>query len=164
MAVIVPYATVMDCRNGPPGVKMDFSPFGRDYCFVSRLIDFQEATSGANAFVVAEYDFTGRKAWEKSHFVGNPLMAGNHQSECGDQATALLGMLDPRLKDRAFVLGSKKARFPRMVPPGTTLVIRSELLRVDNHGGRAAYQIWVKGSPRAITVSAEITFVFPKKR
>jgi len=157
------YATVIDLREGPPGTLIEFKPFGRDFRFVNRLMEYQEAMAGANAFIVAEYDFTGEEDWAESHFVGEPVMPGNLQQECADQASALMGLLNPKFAGRGFLLTSKEnVRFRGIVEPGDTLVIRSELIRLSGHGGKFGYKTWVKDSePKVWAVSAdEMTFAF----
>lgn len=159
------YATVIDARFGLPGKVVEFPPFGRDFCFVTRIVDYQPAKAAAHAFVVAEYDYTGEESWAESHFVDHPLMPGNLQLECGDQTSALIRLLDPRLAGKDFLLASKEnVKYRGKVQPGDTLVIRSELVHLGGLGGRFRYQTWVKGTePKIWAVSAEITFFIPKK-
>ena len=77
---------------------------------------------------IGTYHARGDEWFFDGHFPGNPVMPGVIQCEIIAQASCVL-FADQLSGKTAYYAGMDKVRFRRMVKPGETLTIKSELIR-----------------------------------
>ena len=92
------------------------------------MLLLDEAWLGEDGAVYGKYQARGDEWFFDGHFPGNPVMPGVVQCEIVAQASCML--FQDALKGKiAYYAGIDKVRFRRMVRPGDTLEMRSELIR-----------------------------------
>lgn len=92
------------------------------------MLLLDEAWLGEDGAAYGKYQARGDEWFFDGHFPGNPVMPGVVQCEIVAQASCML--FQDALKGKiAYYAGIDKVRFRRMVRPGDTLEMRSELIR-----------------------------------
>ena len=92
------------------------------------MLLLDEAWLGEDGAAYGKYHARGDEWFFDGHFPGNPVMPGVVQCEIVAQASCML--FQDALKGKiAYYAGIDKVRFRRMVRPGDTLEMRSELIR-----------------------------------
>lgn len=105
---------------------------------VERVLTFADDAIHAQVRVSPDWDVF------RGHFPNRPILPGVLLIEMVAQTGALIGLLDNRVEEGAFLAftGIDKARFRRPVEPGETLDLHAELLDVRRNiyrfKGRAA--------------------------
>ena len=120
------------------------------------LIDEAECVDG-KAF--GKKMITGDEWFLKGHFPGNPVMPGVVQCEIAAQASCMLFQEEMKGKI-AYYAGIDKVRFRRMVRPGDTLELRSELIR------QKLNLLVVRGEARVdgeLCMSGELSFILTQQ-
>ncbi len=92
------------------------------------MLLLDEAWLGEDGSAYGKYHARGDEWFFDGHFPGNPVMPGVVQCEIVAQTSCML--FQEELKNKiALYAGIDKVRFRRMVRPGDTLELRSELIR-----------------------------------
>ena len=92
------------------------------------MLLLDEAWLGEDGAAYGKYHARGDEWFFDGHFPGKPVMPGVVQCEIVAQASCML--FQDALKGKiAYYAGIDKVRFRRMVRPGDTLEMRSELIR-----------------------------------
>ena len=92
------------------------------------MLLLDEAWLGEDGAALGRFHARGDEWFFDGHFPGNPVMPGVVQCEIAAQASCMLFQEEMKGKI-AYYAGIDKVRFRRMVRPGDTLELRSELIR-----------------------------------
>ena len=110
---------------------------------------------GEDGAAYGKYFARGDEWFFDGHFPGNPVMPGVVQCEIVAQTSCML--FQEELKNKiAYYAGIDKVRFRRMVRPGETLELRSELIR------QKLNLLVVRGEARVngeLCMSGELSFI-----
>ena len=123
------------------------------------MLLLDEAWLGEDGAAHGRYHVRGDEWFFDGHFPGNPVMPGVVQCEIVAQTSCML--FQEALKDKiALYAGIDKVRFRRMVRPGDTLELRSELIR------QKLNLLVVRGEARVdgeLCMSGELSFILTQK-
>ena len=123
------------------------------------MLLLDEAWLGEDGAAYGRYRARGDEWFFDGHFPGNPVMPGVVQCEIVAQASCML--FQEALKDKiALYAGIDKVRFRRMVRPGETLELRSELIR------QKLNLLVVRGEARVdgeLCMSGELSFILTQQ-
>ena len=123
------------------------------------MLLLDEAWLGEDGAAYGRYRARGDEWFFDGHFPGNPVMPGVVQCEIVAQTSCML--FQEALKDKiALYAGIDKVRFRRMVRPGDTLGLRSELIR------QKLNLLVVRGEARVdgeLCMSGELSFILTQK-
>ena len=123
------------------------------------MLLLDEVWLGEDGVAHGKYHARGDEWFFDGHFPGNPVMPGVVQCEIVAQASCML--FQEALKDKiALYAGIDKVRFRRMVRPGETLELRSELIR------HKLNLLVVRGEARVdgeLCMSGELSFILTQK-
>ena len=123
------------------------------------MLLLDEAWLGEDGAAYGRYRARGDEWFFDGHFPGNPVMPGVVQCEIVAQTSCML--FQEALKDKiALYAGIDKVRFRRMVRPGETLELRSELIR------QKLNLLVVRGEARVdgeLCMSGELSFILTQK-
>ena len=123
------------------------------------MLLLDEAWLGEDGAAYGRYRARGDEWFFDGHFPGNPVMPGVVQCEIVAQTSCML--FQEALKDKiALYAGIDKVRFRRMVRPGDTLELRSELIR------QKLNLLVVRGEARVdgeLCMSGELSFILTQK-
>ena len=119
------------------------------------LIDtVEELELGVRA--VAKKNVTYNEPYFAGHFPGNPVMPGVLIIEALAQTGAVAILSQPEWKGKtAYFAGINKAKFKRMVFPGDTLTLETQIIKVKGPIGVGEAKAYVDGK---LVCSAELTF------
>lgn len=119
------------------------------------LIDtVEELELGVRA--VAKKNVTYNEPYFAGHFPGNPVMPGVLIIEALAQTGAVAILSQPEWKGKtAYFAGIDKAKFKRMVFPGDTLTLETQIIKVKGPIGVGEAKAYVDGK---LVCSAELTF------
>lgn len=123
------------------------------------LIDTIEELEVGRRAVGYKY-VSGEEYFFKGHFPSHPVMPGVLIVEALAQvgAVCVLSLLENKGKI-AYFGGIKEAKFKRMVKPGDTLRLETELIKLRSRAGVGKATATVNGE---IACQAEIMFIFEK--
>ena len=123
------------------------------------MLLLDEAWRGEDGTAHGKYHARGDEWFFDGHFPGNPVMPGVVQCEIVAQTSCML--FQEALKDKiAMYAGIDKVRFRRMVRPGETLELRSELIR------QKLNLLVVRGEARVdgeLCMSGELSFILTQQ-
>ncbi|MDO5323185.1 MAG: 3-hydroxyacyl-ACP dehydratase FabZ [Clostridia bacterium] len=123
------------------------------------MLLLDEAWLGEDGAAYGRYRARGDEWFFDGHFPGNPVMPGVVQCEIVAQTSCML--FQEALKDKiALYAGIDKVRFRRMVRPGETLELRSELIR------QKLNLLVVRGEARVdgeLCMSGELSFILTQQ-
>ena len=123
------------------------------------MLLLDEAWLGEDGAAYGRYRARGDEWFFDGHFPGNPVMPGVVQCEIVAQTSCML--FQEALKDKiALYAGIDKVRFRRMVRPGDTLELRSELIR------QKLNLLVVRGEARVdgeLCMSGELSFILTQQ-
>ena len=123
------------------------------------MLLLDEAWLGEDGAAYGRYRARGDEWFFDGHFPGNPVMPGVVQCEIVAQTSCML--FQEALKDKiALYAGIDKVRFRRMVRPGETLELRSELLRQKLNVMVVRAEARVDGE---LCMSGELSFILTQK-
>ena len=123
------------------------------------MLLLDEVWLGEDGVAHGKYHARGDEWFFDGHFPGNPVMPGVVQCEIVAQASCML--FQEALKEKiALYAGIDKVRFRRMVRPGDTLELRSELIR------QKLNVLVVRGEARVdgeLCMSGELSFILTQQ-
>ena len=123
------------------------------------MLLLDEAWLGEDGAAYGRYRARGDEWVFNGHFPGNPVMPGVVQCEIVAQTSCML--FQEELKNKiALYAGIDKVRFRRMVRPGETLELRSELIR------QKLNLLVVRGEARVdgeLCMSGELSFILTQQ-
>ena len=123
------------------------------------MLLLDEAWLGEDGAAYGRYRARGDEWFFDGHFPGNPVMPGVVQCEIVAQTSCML--FQEALKDKiALYAGIDKVRFRRMVRPGETLELRSELI------SQKLNLLVVRGEARVdgeLCMSGELSFILTQQ-
>ena len=123
------------------------------------MLLLDEAWLGEDGAAYGKYHARGDEWFFDGHFPGTPVMPGVVQCEIVAQASCML--FQEALKEKvALYAGIDKVRFRRMVRPGDTLELRSELIR------QKLNVLVVRGEARVdgeLCMSGELSFILTQQ-
>lgn len=102
---------------------MRLLPHREPMLFIDRVLRYDERSIQAQVLADPEWELF------KGHFPDRPILPGVILIEMVAQAGALIGSLDGKLEDGAFIAfsGVERARFRRPVSPGDLIDIEAEI-------------------------------------
>ena len=118
---------------------MKILPHRYPFLMVDKIVDLVpgKSASGIKNISVNEPYFTG-------HFPGNPIMPGVLMIEAMAQVGACAILCEEKYHHQlAYLAGADHIRFKRLVVPGDTLLITTELIKVRADIGKAKGKITV---------------------
>ena len=130
---------------------MDVLPHREPFLFLDEIAEIEPERRAVGHWLT-----TGREAFYKGHFPGNPVLPGALIVEAMAQTGAVVVLSIPRFKGMTgYFAGMDRVRFRKKVYPGDLLVLEVGIERVFNNIGYGEGTAYVEGE---VVATGKLTF------